>query len=463
MMRARLFLLTLLLAGLSMGVVPKMKTATPIKHFIVVMQNNHSFDNYFGTYPGADGLPPETCIPVEPTNANSKDCVQPFHLGDRPIEDLDHSSMTFLNQYNQGRMDGFVYALDQLNQDGTLSMGHYDDRDLPYYWNLADQYVLFDRFFSSAHGGSVWNRMYAIAAVPGNFQNRIPPKGFEDITTIFDELQERGITWKFYVNNYVPNLNYRNLLEGELLAPQVQWMPLLSIDRFIDDPQLSSRIVDLKEYYHDLDSGTLPSVAYVLILGASEHPLSSLKAGQNAVRTMLQALMSSEYWSDSAFILTYDDWGGWYDHVPPPQIDRYGYGFRVPTLLVSPYAKQGFIDSTVLDFTSLLKFIEENWGIPPLASRDASANGIENAFDFSSPTREAQFIPSTRQVIEARPDPDRMVIMAAYGGSFVLAGFFLLLALYQQSNHARRLKSVSKQKVASSHNPVHKTNPGVRQ
>ena len=188
---------------------PGVETATPIKHFIVLLQQNHTFDNYFGTYPGADVLPKNTCLPL---NVGAEGCVEPYHLSKTSIADLDHSYSTFLKQYNNGRMDGFVAALNELGQDGRIAMGYYDDRDIPYYWNLADRYVLFDRFFSSATGGSVWNRMFWVAGVPGNETNRIPEGGFQDIPTIFDRLQERGISWKFYVNQYDPSLNYHSLI-----------------------------------------------------------------------------------------------------------------------------------------------------------------------------------------------------------------------------------------------------------
>lgn len=425
---------------------PKDQTRTPIEHIIVVIQNNHTFDNYFGTYPGVDGIPPDVCMPVDPANPENQDCVRSYHLGNRPLEDLNHSTTTFFRQYNEGRMDGFVHALNLVNQDGGISMGYYDDRDLPYYWNIADEYVLFDRFFSAAHGGSVWNRMYLVAAVPGNTKNRIPKVGFRDIPTIFDRLQEKGISWKFYVNNYNPQMNYRGLWEGDLLSPQVQWVPLLSMDRFIDDPQLSSRIVDLDEYFDDLERGSLPAVSYVLLLGASEHPLSSLEAGQRFTRNMIQALMSSEMWADSAFVITYDDWGGWYDHVPPPQVDEYGYGFRVPTLLVSPYARQGYVDSTELDFTSILKFIEENWGVEPLAERDASANSIASGFDFTNPPRSAKFIPLSRPTPETGTGLRLLVISATYGAAAIIAGVLVLMAFIPRFSlplkpwHLRRRK-----------------------
>ena len=136
--------------------------------------------------------------------------------------------------------------------------------------------------------------------------------------------------------------------------------------------------------------------------------------------------MQSDSWDSSAFFLTYDDWGGWYDHVPPPQIDERGYGFRVPSLLVSPYARKGRIDHTLLDHTSILKFIEENWSIPPLAERDAKANNFTSAFDFSGSPRAPVFISSTREQPAPRIEPRRIVIYAAYGAAMLFA--FIILA-----------------------------------
>lgn len=437
----RLILMTILLTSLlglqaaGSGVAAvEPQSSTPIQHLIVLMQQNHTFDNYFGTYPGAGGFPPDTCVPLNPLDPQNTECVEPYHIGRGPIADLDHSPGTFQIQFNSGRMDGFVYALDQHRQNGKIAMGYYDDRDIPYYWNLADDYVLFDRFFSSAFGGSIWNRMFWVAGVPGGEINSIPEGGFGDLPTIFDRLQERGISWKFYVNNYDPSLTYRTIEQSGLLDPQVQWVPLLSFDRFLEDPALFSRIVPMEQYFLDLENGELPAVAYMLALGATEHPLTSLEVGQRFTKGLIQALMQSDAWYSSAFLITYDDWGGWYDHVPPPQVDGYGYGFRVPALLVSPYARRGYVDSTQLDFTSILKFIEENWGLEPLGSRDARANSLISAFDFTSPPREPEIVPweRTADVRDSEQSRPRLeVVYIFYGAAVVLAEVIVALALWR--------------------------------
>jgi len=403
------------------------RSKTPIQHFVVLMQENHTFDNYFGTYPGADGIQPGFCMPVNPTDKKNTDCVEPFHIGDRPIDDLDHSLGTFQMQYNDGKMDGFVYALNQRNQNGAMAMGYYDGSDLPYYWNLADEYVLFDHFFSSDHGGSFGNHMYWASAHPGG--SEAAANGYADIPTIFDRLEASGVSWKFYVQNYDPQINYRTLSQvSGNRASQVIWVPLLNMGRFLDDPKLSSHIVDLNEYFVDLEKGTLPEVAYIAPSGASEHPPGSIRSGQKFVKSLIQALMRSDAWDSSAFLLLYDDWGGWYDHVTPPQVDENGYGMRVPGLLVSPYARHGYIDHTVLDFTSVLKFIEENWNLKPLATRDAKAKSFMPAFDFSMSPRAPVFIPFERVVKEQRIEPRRIVIYAAYGGAVIFAAFLMIWA-----------------------------------
>ncbi len=138
--------------------------------------------------------------------------------------------------------------------------------------------------------------------------------------------------------------------------------------------------------------------------------------------------MQSDAWETSAFFITYDDWGGWYDHVPPPQVDDRGYGFRVPALLVSPYARMGHIDHTLLDHTSILKFIEENWNIQPLAARDAKANNLTSAFDFSMIPRPPILVSGTREVPEPRVEPRRIVIYAVYGAAMLFAVLIFMRA-----------------------------------
>ncbi len=417
-------------------------TRTPIKHFITIMQESHTFDNYFGTFPGADGIPPGTCMPVDPHKKGSA-CVKPFHItSGHQLTGLDHSTGTISQQYNRGRMNGFIYGLRQRNQSGTITMGYYDGRDLPYYWYLARNYVLFQRFFSSSRISSLMNHMYWVSAAPGPAQSRVPRQGYGNLQTIFDRLEASGVSWKFYIQNYDPQVTYRTMEVAGNKSSQVVWAPVLGFDRFIDDPNLSKHIVGISQYYKDLQSGTLPAVSYIVPSGSSEHPPASIQSGQNFVKSLIQALMRSSAWSSSAFMLTYDYSGGWYDHVPPPRVDKYGDGFRVPALLVSPYARKGHIDSTTLDFSSILKFIEYNWNLEPLTRRDATANNLLTAFDFHQAPRTPVYMPSTMLATQPKKEPRRAIIYAGYGSALGLAGLILAWPVIGTYRLRRRLANL---------------------
>jgi phospholipase C len=212
----------------------------------------------------------------------------------------------------------------------------------------------------------------------------------------------------------------------------VQWVPVLSFARFIDDPKLSSHIVDLSEFYKDLHNNTLPAVSYVTLQGGiSEHPATDIRQGVRVVKSMIQSLMESDSWWSSAFLITYDEGGSWYDHVAPPQVDSYGYGFRVPAMLISPYARQGYVDHTQLDHTSSLKFIEENWGVAPLAPRDAAAESFMWAFDFST-ARTPVFIPFTTTDPTPSKQPSRPAIYLSYGGGLLFAALMITFAALRE-------------------------------
>jgi len=402
---------------------------TPIKHLVFLMQENHTFDNYFGTRPGVDGIPAGTCMPISP--GTKRPCVKPHWIGNSPVVDLGHTAVQFRREMDHGRMDGFVSANSDYGRDGSIAMGHYDDRDLPYYWNLADSYVLFDRFFSSAKAGSVANHMFAVTASPGvkGKVERIPPQGWGRLPTIFDRLEKAGVSWKFYIENYDPTITFRSRDRVELVdrAAQVIWAPVLAYARFVDDPRLNKHIVDLDQYYQDAQNGTLPAVSYIVPSGDSEHPPGRIQAGQRLIRGLVNELMRSKDWSSSAFLWTYDDWGGWYDHVKPPVVDKWGYGFRVPAQLVSAYARRGYVDHKTNDFTSLLKFIEVNWGLQPMTHRDRRANDLMEAFDFSSPPRPPVVLGLARHV----PPPERInraPVYGVYAGAVSIMGGLLVLA-----------------------------------
>jgi phospholipase C len=164
--------------------------------------------------------------------------------------------------------------------------------------------------------------------------------------------------------------------------------------------------------------------------GASEHPPSSLDAGQRFVKTLIQELMRSNFWNSSAFFLTYDDWGGWYDHVKPVQVDAFGYGSRVPALLISPFVLKGKIDSTQYDYTSFLKFIEQNWGVQSLATRDAQANDLISAFEFNQSPRPAQYYPIARESSDLVKVAPTYLIYGTYGLALSLSVLLIVIAFF---------------------------------
>ncbi len=392
------------------GPIPAAAPTTPIQHVVVLLQENHTFDNYFGTYPGADGIPAGVCMPRDPANP-SAGCVKSFHLPSHRTVDLSHGTDVAAIAINGGKLDGFVVAQTSRNLPGESAMGYYDGSDLPFYWNLASSSVLADRFFSSDVGGSRENHLYWVAGQSGG--GSVPADGYT-FDTIFDRLQAAGIDWKFYVQNYDPSITFRNLT-GAPQDSQTIWVPLLNFNRFLDDPALSSRIVDVSQYHDDLAAGTLPAVAFIAPSGASEHPPGDVSIGQVYGASQVTALMQSSSWSSSLFVLTWDDWGGWYDHVVPPSVDANGYGMRVPALFVSPYARPGRIDSTTYDFTSILRFIEDNWRLQPMTARDAAANSVGTALDFTTGPRPPT-LPGPVYPDEVLVNPRaRLALLAIYG------------------------------------------------
>jgi phospholipase C len=412
---------------------PAVPTSTPVKHFLFLMQGGRSFDNYFGSFPGADGIPAGTCMPRSLSQPR-RGCIQPFLLGAGQPPPLSASKSVIAGQYNHGKMNGFVAAYQRQSRNGALAMGYYGRRELPYYWNVASRYVLFDHFFSSALYGVRTNRSYWVSAAPApGGTGAIPARGYGRLPTIFDLLQAAGISWKFYVEDYRPGDTYRTAGPAN---PQTQSarVPLVDYSRFTHDPVLAQHIVGLDQYYRDLSAGTLPDVAYIAsAAGDNERSARSIPAGQSLVRNLMTQLMESRYWDSSALLLSYDSSGGWFDHVRPPQAGKGTLGFRVPALLVSAYARRGQVNHTVLDYASALKFIEENWRLRPLTAHDAHASSLASAFDFAAGPRPPALIPAGPSVlpdgvpaVNPLPPPPVAEIYLLYGTA---AGMVVLLAV----------------------------------
>ncbi len=312
--------------------------------------------------------------------------LRPFALNETLTDAPADGSTVYETSYNNRLMNGFLFAQHVNGKDPNLVMGYYDDQELPYYWQFASDFVLADNFFAPSMDTGLGVHQYLYTASSVDYQRNASFRGLIDLNmTIFDELNEGGLSWKVYVEDYDPTLNYTNNDTRKNRYVNL----LTAIPRFVDNKTLNNNIVDLVEYFRDLNGNNFPAVSYIVAPNSDESAPRDAKAGQEFIASLVLALMKSKHWEDSVFILTYRESGGWYDHVRPPIINGERYGFRVPTLIISAFAKEGYIDSTIYDATSILKFIEYNYGLSPLSTRDASANNLLNAFDFDQAPRKA--------------------------------------------------------------------------
>ena len=367
--------MTVLLATwfLLFGFVPCSSAAdqSVIEHIIVIFHENHTFDNYFGTYPGANGLTENISLP---TSKGSNQTIAPFHLSTSSTNDLDHSRQAALNCYNNGSMDGFVYT-----ERSNLTMGYYNGSDIPYYWNYASRFVLMDNYFTSVMGPSLPNHFYLIAGQSDGIVENIDNYCF-DGKLIMDELDRKSVTWSYYWEDGSAMASYNN--------------PLPACSSLLSNRSRINNLVPVDQFITDVKNGNLASVVWIVPKeNESEHAPNDIVAGEHYTTSLINAVMESQYWDSCAIFLAWDDYGGWYDHVPPPQVDSFGYGFRVPCLIISPYSKEGYVDDTVADHTSILKFIETIYGLPTLTSRDTQANDLLEAFDFLQSPRAPLILP----------------------------------------------------------------------
>jgi len=340
------------------------QTSGHIDHIVFVIQEGHSFDNYFGTYPGANGLPANLLVPLKPGSAPT---MPAFHFTFDPRQDLDRSYETARAAIDSGKMDGWIPAERTID-----TLGHFDDSDIPNYWAYAKHFVLEDNFFSSLAGPSLPNHLYTVAAQSGGNEKNLTqaPKGGFNFPTLPELLGPSNVSWKYYVGTH-----------PDLFSPA---NPLPGFTRFMQDPGLMSHLVQNTVLFRDLREGTLPSVAWIVPNATeSEHPNADIRVGMWYVTALANALMKSAYWQNTLLVVTWDDYGGYYDHVAPPQVDALGYGPRVPALLISSYARPGFIDHTQYDFTSVLRSIEHRFGLQPLTNRDHQANTLTAGLDMT--------------------------------------------------------------------------------
>ncbi len=373
----------------------------PVKHVVLLMQENRSADTYLGQL-STQGQPayepePNTGNP-DPTNPMNPP-ITPFHKTNYcEVADLDHSWKGTHNEVHNGLMDGFTNVNKNAGSDptGSRTMGYYDQTDLPFYYGLYSTFATGDRYFSSVQTQTYPNRLYFLAGTSyGHIRNDIdiPVDGQSfglAIPSVFNLLDQAGVTWRIYAEQ-----------------PQFAYASIFFQYVFEHD---ANHVVPGSQFFTDLANGTLPEVAYVDpdFVGSpqtenDEHPISDVQIGQKFVADHLNALMTSSAWATSAFFLSYDEHGGFYDHVPPPAApvpdgvtpiystgDQHElfdeYGVRVPVVVASPWSKPAFVSHVIHDHTSQLRFVEERFGLPSLTNRDAAADPMLEFFDFNTAT-----------------------------------------------------------------------------
>jgi phospholipase C len=377
----------------------------PIEHIIVVVKENHTFDNYFGTFPGALGT------------QMAQTSTGPVAVGRPPVQmtrDLCHEHSCALADWNHGAMDHWDLG-DTKNQSDQLAFAQYIEADIPNYWQYARHFALADHFFSGMLGPSFPGHMFVLAAQTGwatgnPSSNSITPLitwGCDDpqgstqevldhgscttkkvapcydFPTVVDDLPP-ATTWKFYGSTLPPVI-------GEV------WSMFDGVQHIRMTDAWKNNVVDASTFDADVDSGNLASIVFLVDQDLnSEHPPFNICSGENwTVGHLNHVMQNADLWSKTVILMTWDDFGGWYDHVPPPKQygcdgnTPYGLGFRLPLIIVSPYAKQGSVYSRVAQHASIPKFIEKVFSLPPLFSQDEAAqdgpdtDDLTSAFDWS--------------------------------------------------------------------------------
>jgi phospholipase C len=384
----------------------------PIRHIVILMMENHAYDNYFGDYclqsgpqcsTAGLGVPVGTCVPeILPKNLTNH-CATMYAEPWSAVFASNggaHGWKEAHVDYNNGGMNNFY-----VGQGGNnIPFGEYNGSTLPFYWDLAEQYGLADHFFSSAMSYSMPNHWYLIAGqAPFPVQGPGTIKWDDDNTTsdhtyldaangtptIADELQNHTyVSWTYYdwpLINYSTAITlYRNVNVAGSAYTFFNPFAGKAEDYYNN---FSTHFVPRNNFFGNAKNGTLPNISWIIPGKYDDHPPGNLTRGESFIASVVDAVESSPDWNTTALFISWDDYGGYYDNVVPPVIDHYGYGFRVPMILVSPYARENYIENENLSFDSLLSFEENQFGLGCLTSRDCNANLPLGMFNFSMPPR----------------------------------------------------------------------------
>ncbi len=380
-----------------------------IRHVIIVMQENRSFDSYFGTYPGADGIPMSHGVPtVCATDPMTGKCDKPYHDTSDINGGGPHGHVNAVADEAHGRMNGFIREMrlapkcnDPVDPACLVTtsvvpdvMGYHNQREIPNYWAYARNFVLDDHMFEPVSSWSEPDHLYMVSAWSARCANTSPSSCVGNITgpygvTLFNDAVDKELTtgkteidlawtdltwlldryhvsWRYYVQSgHQPDCANDSVLTCKAVNQSYQtagiWNPLPLFVDVHQDHQVQD-VQPLSSYFAAARAGALPAVSWVTPSRAdSEHPPSSVHQGQAYVTAVINAAMKSPDWSSTAIFLSWDDWGGFYDQVMPPKVDLNGYGLRVPSLVISPYARHGYIDHQTLSSDAYLKFVEDDF------------------------------------------------------------------------------------------------------
>lgn len=347
--------------------------ASELDHVIVVTMENRSFDHLLGWVPGADGK--QAGLIYRDSGGNSHATHRLTDFQECGFADPNHSFEGGRVEYNNGACDGWLTA----PGNDLYSIGYYEAADMPFLGRAAPAWTVLDRYFTAFMGPTYPNRLISQAGQTDRLTNTLVAS---TLPTIWDRLSAAGLSGRNY---------------GSTLTTASLW-----------GSRYASLIRPISEFYSDAASGSLPNVAFVdpdflTEPSNSYHPPGDIRDGEAFLAGIYGAVTRSPAWSSTLLILTFDEWGGFFDHVPPPiapipageqaagNLDGLR-GFRVPTILISPFAKRGFVSSTVYDHASVLRLIETQWNLQPLTVRDAQANNLADVLDFAHPQPSAPTI-----------------------------------------------------------------------
>jgi len=359
-----------------------------IQHVVIIVQENRSFDNLFWNFPGADST---TSCAFDHVG----DCVA---MQEQPLFqqfDLSHSHIACQGDFDGGKIDGWDLEPTGEKKATGFAFEPYQftrQSDIQVYWQLAQQYTLADRMFQSNCGPSFPSHQMIVAGTMGFDDNPTKPWGCDnttftkavicyDYSSLADLLDRARISWRYYS----PGGNGGSNPAANLSI----WQAYQAIRhiRFSKDWS-NGDIADSSQFFNDVQSGRLPAVSWIVPTGGnSDHPGGASDDGPAWVASLVDAIGQSPAWSSTAIFITWDDWGGWYDHVPPQQIDQNGFGFRVPLIVVSPFAQNNYVSHTQHEFGSILHFTEEQFGLSSLGNRDAISDDLSDCFNFTHHTQ----------------------------------------------------------------------------